>query len=116
MSREEIDAAFGINSQKKEMTWTTYEGVIKKISELDHQHLSNILYFIKYVNPNYSSYIVTNLLKELYKRFDGYQLPYRPKFDWEAEHLRKQGWLISTNLQNHYNIIIFGEKIGEYKS
>lgn len=103
---------------KKVPTWTTFEGVKKPISEIDHQHLSNIMYFIKYINPQfYDTRIRMMIGGEIDKRFDGKLLPYRPlarNFS-EIDTLIKNGWLKSgwNGEKQSTLIIIDGKEIGE---
>lgn len=114
MKRNEFNAVFP--EESKEFVWTTWDGVKKKISEIDHQHLSNIIYFMEYVNPNYSYSVKFTMTAELFSRFDGVMLPYRPigTYKPEIDYLRESGYLVKNDLHNHYDIIIFGKKIGVY--
>lgn len=48
-----------VTSNQQPMYWHTFEGDIKLISEIDHQHLSNIYYFINYTTEYpYESFVV----------------------------------------------------------
>lgn len=57
----------------KELTWTSALGERKKLSELDHQHLSNILWFNEIMHKwnRFNSGIQYHLEVELQKRFPG---------------------------------------------
>lgn len=111
MNRDAFNATF-----EKEFVWTTWNGVKKKISEIDHQHLSNIHHFMRYVNTNYNYKTKFIIVAELHHRFDGQILPYRPIGDFkpEIEFLQEKGYLVKNDLHNHYDIIIFDNKVGEY--
>jgi hypothetical protein len=62
-----------------EKKWQTALGEVKKISELDHQHLSNILWFNEVLNGYTSEDSVQNELEhELMKRFNGLRLLWGP--------------------------------------
>jgi len=113
MNRETFNATF----EKSEFVWTTWDGVRKNISEIDHQHLSNIIHFMKYVNSNYRYSTKFEITNELYRRFEGVLLPYRPigTYKPEIDFLQEQGYLVKNDLHNKYDIIIFGEKVGEYQ-
>lgn len=114
MNREIFNSAF----EEQEFVWTTWDGVKKKFSEIDHQHLSNIHHFMQYVNSNYRPRIKLAIVAELHSRFEGHLLPYKPigTYKPEIDYLRENGWLVPTDLRNHYNIIIFGKKVGEYQA
>ena len=96
--------------------WTTWDGVTKKISEIDHQHLSNIIHFMAYINPNYSPAIKFAMNDELMNRFGNRLLPYRPigVYVPEMKVLRHKGYLVSTETPGYYKIIVHGKEVGEY--
>jgi hypothetical protein len=60
--------------------WTTAFGERKYLCDIDHQHLSNILWFLnifwKLNSENSSSY--RELKNELDSRFNGVKLPWKP--------------------------------------
>ena len=60
--------------------WQTGFGVVKEFSELDHQHLSNILWFREVFDNNnrVNSDVQMELIRELQRRFDGVRLPWKP--------------------------------------
>jgi hypothetical protein len=83
MKKEEIDSVSG----KKELVWGSALGKRTKISELDHQYLSNILWFNEVFNDRtrYNCSVQLELEEELIKRFptllnvkEGIRLPWKP--------------------------------------
>lgn len=108
-----------VNSHPEIEVWTNFEGVEMFIKSMDHQHLSNIIHFMKYVNPNLYMGTVSMLRikKEIDNRFNGEILHWRPlrRFTGEMEFLQDRGWL-HKNKYKHKNptdIIIDGQWIGE---
>ncbi|MEK6828837.1 MAG: hypothetical protein AABY15_01835 [Nanoarchaeota archaeon] len=93
--------------------WWTFDGVKKKVSEIDHQHLSNIIYFMRFVNPNYPKNIKEGFETELRRRFNGVSLPWKPlkRFKGEYEFLEQNGWLHNNGIKTE--IIIDGILVGE---
>jgi hypothetical protein len=93
--------------------WWTFEGVKKRVSEIDHQHLSNIIHFMNYVNPGYPKSIKEGFITELRRRFDGITLPWMPlrRFTGEIEFLRERRWLKETDGKTL--IVIDGVLIGQ---
>jgi hypothetical protein len=89
----------------KEWEWKTALGEIKKFSELDHQHLSNILWFREIMNhKNLSNCMVQReLQRELEKRFNGVRLPWKPlpvsnEIHWikQETHIRPNGDILGN--------------------
>lgn len=76
-------------------TWTTWEGNVKTVEEIDHQHLSNIYWF----NIVLYNRIYLFVVKELHRRFDGELLPYIPdvRFENEIRSLEKKGFVSYIN-------------------
>ncbi len=65
---------------KQDANWTTFDGRKIKFEELDHQHLSNILWFnevFRGIN-RYNSTLQFELGMELQRRFNGNRLPWKP--------------------------------------
>lgn len=96
--------------------WMTFEGDIKRLNEIDHQHLSNIYYYMKYTMPGAYDSLTKQLIKnELAERFEDVLLPYRPlrRFKQEMDVLQKKGWLWPKPSGIGHNVIINGEWIGE---
>jgi hypothetical protein len=59
--------------------WQTALGEVKKFSELDHQHLSNILWFNEVLNGwTRKDKVQIELEFELMKRFNGVRLLWKP--------------------------------------
>ncbi len=109
MNRREFNQVF-------EPVWQTFEGDRKKISEIDHQHLSNIYYYMKHILPGaYKDSVVKSITDELARRFDDILLPYRPlrRFKQEMDILQKKGWLWPKPSGIGHNVIINGEWVGE---
>jgi hypothetical protein len=97
-------------------TWLSFDGKRKTIDQLDHQHLSNIYYYMKYTQPEvYSSAEVQMMKDELAKRFDDILLPYKPlrKFKLEIELLSRRGYLKQKKNMDGLDVVINGEWIGE---
>lgn len=95
----------------KETHWHTFYGGIIKVSDLSHQHLSNILwYFDLVMEMGHLQPIQT----ELDRRFGGIQLPYHPNlaFRSEIDTLVKKGY---TTHEIDAPIIVKGKWIGSLK-
>ena len=65
---------------EEELVWTTFDGRKIKLSELEHQHLSNILWFNEVFNlrNRYNNQVHFELGLELERRFKGVRLPWKP--------------------------------------
>ena len=89
--------------------WMTFKGRATSFAETDHQHLSNIYYFNKYVN-NQEEFCKL-VLDEINWRFNGQLLPYRPhpQFQYEMDILRSKGMFIPTGPDNHVPKILIIE-------
>lgn len=93
------------------MKWRTFEGRIVNMADMEHQHLSNIYYFINYIVPElYGDRIRLEVMDWLNFRFAGMILSYQPRPDFKAEIdlLRSKGFLKSNN-----TIIVNNRYIGE---
>ena len=90
------------------MLWTTFEGRAVLISELTHQHLSNILWYFEIAVKDKPT---LEIAIELNKRFNGVRLPYRPcnRFTEEIEFLY-QNRFIKNKFDS--DIIINGKTVG----
>jgi hypothetical protein len=80
MNKNELDACF-----PTELSWHSAIGKVTKISELDHQYLSNILWFNEVFNKQtrYNDWVQLALELELTKRFpdelgNGFRLQWKP--------------------------------------
>jgi len=96
--------------------WSTFYGVDNVIENLDSQHLCNIHYFMKYVNPEFYCGETKLLIRcEIDRRLDGQILPYKPlrRFAGEIAYLQHKGWLVEDKENNKTLVIIPGEKVGE---
>ena len=102
--------------KRSQVTWTTFDGVKNKVEDLDSQHLCNIHYFMKYVNPDFYNKSTKRLIAcEIDRRLDGQLLPYKPlsRFPGEIEYLKQKGWLFKDTENKKTLVIIDGEIIGE---
>jgi hypothetical protein len=93
------------------MNWTTAYGLEIHISNLSHQHLSNIMHYHKHLLGTKPIGFIQN---ELEKRFGGIVLPYHPliSFKEEISELIKKGY---TNGQIDADIIVDGKWVGKIK-
>ncbi len=102
-------------SRRELVTWINFEGVEKKVYELDGQHLCNIYYFMKYVNPEFYDKDIKGLIaSEIDLRFDGKILEYRPlrRFLGEISFLKSKGYLVEGYQKKVTYIVIDGKRIG----
>jgi len=92
-------------TQDTELVWQNALGEIKRFSKIDHQHLSNILWFREIVNQvDFArSEISRSLQRELEKRFNGVRLPWKPlpipnEIRWirEKTHIRPNGDILGN--------------------
>lgn len=74
------------------MKITTYKGEEKEVSELTHQHLSNILWVNRIISPDIEDNLHTpaglmylEVKTTIKKKFGGKVLLYRPKYDFIQE-------------------------------
>jgi len=114
MKRDVYNTVF--YSGEENSIWQTFEGERKPINEIDHQHLSNIYYYMKHILPGaYEAHIVKLITNEIAHRFEDVLLPYRPlrRFKQEMDVLQKKGWLWPKPSGIGHNIIINGEWVGE---
>lgn len=103
-------------AKRKCITWTTFDGVNIKVEDIDSQHLCNIHYFMKYVNPEFYDESIKNLIAcEIDRRLDGQLLPYKPlrRFAVEMQYLKHKKWLVEDKENNKTLVIIDGNIIGE---
>jgi hypothetical protein len=79
-SRDFIGNSNFKNITMRKWIWQTGFGVVKEFSELDHQHLSNILWFREVFDNNNrdNSDVQMELTRELQRRFEGVRLPWKP--------------------------------------
>jgi len=95
----------------QDSTWGTWYGQRIKVSELTHQHLSNILYYFDLVLEMGN---VQPIRSELNRRFGGLQLPYHPMISFRAEidELVKKGY---TSGDPNASIVVNGLWIGKIR-
>lgn len=91
-------------------TWTDFRGRKKLLSEIDHQHLSNIYWFHRIVFGMNMDWVL-EISKE---RFNGQLLSYRPHVDFfqEYEYLKRHDHLRWTPTETE--VWFKGVKVGEY--
>jgi len=95
--------------------WTSFEGVTKSICDLDDQHLCNIYYFMKFINPKfYNKHTRELIAREIDFRFDGNIMDYRPlrRLPGEIEILREKGMLRQDAHTNTTYVVFEGKVIG----
>lgn len=108
--------------------WTTGLGEKKKFTEIDQQHLSNILWFNEFFcNRNrYNDTVIFELGLELHRRFDKGNLdsklePVSPRLPWkplpipnEIRDLKLAGAIDSDGniIGNRWNLLFEGKIIG----
>ncbi len=93
----------------KEKIWGTFYGRVMKVSELSHQHLSNILYYFELILETDQPFHIRH---EINVRFGGIQLPYKPliSFKEEINELVRKGY---TTGEINAPIKVRGQWVGE---
>jgi hypothetical protein len=88
--------------------WTTFDNKKATMESADHQHLSNIYWYLR-IFWGCKDNELWQVLTELQKRFEGKVLPYRPhpKFKEEHAYLHRNGMVDADG-----NIVFAGEIIG----
>lgn len=92
--------------------WGTYDGRIISMEKMDHQHMSNIHFYVNVTCPEfYDDKIRKFILGWLIRRFAGVILPYRPvpEFKFEKGRLQSKGYLKDKD------VVVGGQKIGCYE-
>lgn len=90
---------------------STYRGRIVKLSEMDHQHLSNWIWYSKLVlELEDDSETMQPFRDELKRRFNSIVLPYKPKrdFHYEIANLALKGYLTHNE-----KIVVDGKVVGQ---
>lgn len=93
--------------------WITFDGRVVTLEEMEHQHMSNIYWFITKILPNkYSDYIRQDIMLWLKKRFNGLILYYQPHPDFKKEinYLLRKGYLKPDGM-----IVVDNQVIGCYE-
>lgn len=96
-------------AHQKEVKWGTFYGRSIPISQISHQHLSNILWYYELVCETKPS---SHIQLELDYRFGGIRLPYYPliSFSQEIDALVDSGY---TTGELNADIIVEGNWIGK---
>ena len=110
MSNELVIVIVEIDVIETDPTWVTFDGREIPLSQLSHQHLSNILYFFDIFHGDEPVLI----REELEKRFGGLQLPYYPMITFrnEIQGLVYRGY---TTGGLNADIVVDGRWIGRVK-
>lgn len=93
--------------------WITFQGKEVSLNTVDHQHLSNVIWYWRLV----CGQLYKEGLQELRDRFNGQILPYRPHTDFksELEFLRYKGYLSPFDESGVAIISFQGNVIGEIR-
>lgn len=96
------------------MNYTTFNGKIKNIFEIDHQHLSNIYWYSRILNKSSLPLVISNRIEG---EFNNKILQYRPNplFKTEIDRLDKMGLLDWNEEHTIANIHFEGQIIGQAK-
>lgn len=96
---------------EQESTWGTWYGKRIKVSELSHQHLSNIVWYFELVLGSGFSFM-PQIQYELDTRFGGIKLPYQPmiSFTHEIQALKRYGY---TTGEPNADIMVDGKWVGK---
>lgn len=98
--------------------WVTFDGRTVTMEKADQQHLSNIIWFhmVLFDKPAPTILHIMQLAKkQLYDRFDGKLLEYRPhsNFKGEIEMLQDKGYVVWNIITEEFIIVVNGERIGK---
>lgn len=113
MNDEDYERVFGETKDGEQLLqWGTWDGKVKTLKYIDHQHLSNIHYYMNLVHPEYYEKELKQMVKDLLIKKFGRILPYHPcpEFAYEKIRLTAKGYL-----DRHGDIIVDGHKIGSYE-
>lgn len=96
------------------MEWITFQGKKVSTETADHQHLSNVIWFMRIVLGFESTIKYEPFMKAIADRFNGQLLPYRPhiEFNIEIKFLQSMGVLVGDDKKG-WKIVWEGEQIGE---
>lgn len=91
---------------KEEMIWMTANGDEKPFSQIDQQHLSNILWYFEIIfnRTRFNDRTMSLIHDELVNRFNGEQLLWKPlPISGEVAWLRKNGYLRGNTIIKMYH-------------
>jgi hypothetical protein len=94
--------------------WGSFNGKTHTVETMDHQHISNIVWYYKLlVSATRRESTLNLIMSEIQRRFDGEVLPYKPmdSFKMEIDALRRKGYIQNNGLNE--DIVVDGEKIGQ---
>ena len=93
--------------------WGSFNGKSREISDLDQQHMSNILWYHELIFDITEGRRVDIIKDELDLRFEGVRLPYQPvdTFKTEIEMLKRKGYIKDNGLNE--DVVVNGIKVGE---
>ena len=96
------------------MHWRTFNGILKSLEEIDHQHLSNIYWFSKLLNIINKNSTPEDFKKLIDERFEGKILEYKPKWEFkqEREYLDSRGFINWNTDKTFGEIVHNGQIIG----
>jgi len=113
MSNENYERVFGETKAGKQLLrWSSWDGKVQVLKYIDHQHLSNIHYYMNLVHPElYEKELKVVVRKLLYERY-GRILLYQPCREFAYEKIR----LVALGYyRNNGDIVVDGHKIGSYE-
>ncbi len=100
---------------KLQFSWTTFQGKQVSFDTVDHQHLSNLIWYWKVLHD----LDVTDAIAKLSERFNGQLLPYRPHVDfkYEIDALKDRGMIVQPDDAVGWSFITYkGTIIGEIRT
>lgn len=113
MTDEHYEKAFGeTKAGELLLRWGSWDGKVQVLKYIDHQHLSNIHYYMNLVHPEHHEKYLKKMVRDLLYEKHGGILPYTPcrEFAYERIRLLDLGYL-----DRHGDIIVHGHKIGSYE-
>ena len=113
MTDEHYEKAYGETKAGEQlMRWGSWDGKVQYLKYIDHQHLSNIHYYMNLVHPEYYEKYLKKIVRDLLYEKYGKILPYVPcaEFAYEKIQLIAKGYL-----DRHGDVRVDGHKIGSYE-
>lgn len=94
-------------SNNESIGWVTWDRRLVDLYTISHQHLSNIIYFMRLVNPSFYPEKLQHKINHILIIRFGDLLPYRPdpRFVNEKYYLQQKGYL-----QPNGDIVVNGNK------